>query len=706
MGFLFRMPGLIIRSGFLGPPSIPFLFFIAIPAALAQPLPDQRDLEIDKVEFTGNKTFSGGELQDLIQSKPTPGGISKFLYRLLGEKFGSKPEYFDPDRLEADQKRLVEFYQERGFYDGLIEGKYRIDSSDQSVDILFAIDEKKRSLVDSVVFRGLRGIGEDVAEKIFKEPLIQKGMPYERASGSAEIRRILDILANNGYPAARFEYDSSGAFRTLSTGNFLLVFTLTIGKKYQFGDVGVKVDPPRPDITDNLALRQLDFEPGDVYSREKELSSERNLNRLGLFELATIDHASPADSVSSSKIPIEVLVRPRPRNELSPELLVSDENNEFNLGVGLGFTNRNFLGDGRLFNARSRVRTQSISELFASPAVHDTTTVGSAEIQFQILQPYLFTRTLSGSWTMAFNAQKQKPYILYILKNKMGLSKQFATYTYGSLDWTLERVRPEFLTDSVKPEKVLALLREEDQPQFNSILTLTLQRDRTNDIFSPTAGFFNSIVLEESGILPKLLPRIRLDLPFTQYYKMTLLGRWYQDLTSTRFNILALKLKTGYQDKYGESRTIGVSIPLNRRFFAGGSGSVRGWRARELGQMPEALVEFGGNFIFEGSAELRINQFRGFGKFGFIRMDNIWTVYFVDFGNLWSDITDFRIRDIAAAAGVGFRYETYFGPFRIDYGFRLYDPKEPRGRQTVFKRQFVGETLSGGVIHFGIGHAF
>ncbi len=56
--------------------------------------------------------------------------------------------------------------------------------------------------------------------------------------------------------------------------------------------------------------------------------------------------------------------------------------------------------------------------------------------------------------------------------------------------------------------------------------------------------------------------------------------------------------------------------------------------------------------------------------------------------------------------GVGFRYETYFGPFRIDYGFRLYDPKEPRGRQTIFKRQFIGETLSGGVIHFGIGHAF
>jgi outer membrane protein insertion porin family len=184
------------------------------------------------------------------------------------------------------------------------------------------------------------------------------------------------------------------------------------------------------------------------------------------------------------------------------------------------------------------------------------------------------------------------------------------------------------------------------------------------------------------------------------------MGRWYQDLTSTGYNILALKLKAGDEDKYGESRSRPVSIPLNRRFFAGGSGSIRGWRARELGAMPDALVPFGGNFEFEGSVEMRVNHFRGFGKLGYLRLDNIWGVYFLDFGNLWSNIADFRARDIAVAAGIGFRYDTYFGPFRLDYGIRVYDPKEAAGKQTIFKRRFFGETLSNGVFHFGIGHAF
>jgi outer membrane protein assembly factor BamA len=289
----------------------------------------------------------------------------------------------------------------------------------------------------------------------------------------------------------------------------------------------------------------------------------------------------------------------------------------------------------------------------------------------------------------------------------LGLTNKFATYTTGFLDWTLERVSPEILRDTSAALTTLNALRTEEQPQFNSILTFTLQRDKTNDIFSPTDGFFNSITLEESGILPKMLSRQRSEsLPFTEYYKMTVLGKWFHDISTTRFNILALKLESGFQSKYGESKYVDVQIPLTRRFFSGGGNSVRGWQAHELGAMSNDLVEYGGNFLVEGSVEMRVNHLRGLGKFLFIEMDKIWNAYYLDFGNTWSDITDFKPKEIAIAAGFGFRYETAFGPFRIDYGFRVYDPKEPAGHQTIFKKRFFGETFSGGVLHFGIGQSF
>ena len=104
--------------------------------------------------------------------------------------------------------------------------------------------------------------------------------------------------------------------------------------------------------------------------------------------------------------------------------------------------------------------------------------------------------------------------------------------------------------------------------------------------------------------------------------------------------------------------------------------------------------------------ELRVNHFRGLGEIWKIRMDNIWGVYFIDYGNVWSDITDFKPKQIAVAAGVGLRYDTFFGPFRIDFGIRVYDPTAPPETMTVFRRRFWSETMRDGVFQFGIGQAF
>jgi outer membrane protein insertion porin family len=667
--------------------------------------------QVNKIEFKGNHTFDSDVLKEVIQTRETPGAISQFFYRTFGEKVGSKPEVFDVPMFIEDQQRLREFYQSNGYFNSSISASTSSDSLGSKIDLLFSIEENKLSYIDSIFYSGIDSLPAEIKSKILVAPIIRKGVPYLSSKASSEIARILDYLWNSGYPAAHYDADKSGAFKFLSSDNFFIKFVFVPGKRYTFGDISIHVDPPRKDITNDLSIRQLDFQSGDIFSREKLISSEGSLNRLGLFESARIDHPSISDTSASNIIPIDIYMRPMNRNDLSPELLVSDEGGFFNLGIGLGFINRNFFGDARIFNAHTRIRTQDIQRwnfhnVFHGNGLRDISVKGIIELQFQILQPYFFTRTLSGNWTSTISAEKQELIILSILRNNIGLSKRFATYTYGFFDWTLERVSPEIVQDTAKAQSVLKVLRHEDQPQFNSILTITLQRDKTNDIFSPSTGFFNSISLEESGVLPKLLPGIRAGLPFTQYYKVTLLGRWYQDLTRRRFNILAWKLKSGYQNKYGESKYSSVQIPLNRRFFAGGSGSVRGWRARELGAMPSELIQFGGNFIFEGSVEMRISHFKGFGKLWFLQLDNLLGVYFLDFGNTWSDIVYFKPKQIAVAAGIGLRYETFFGPFRIDYGFRAYDPMAKTGNQTVFQKRFFGETLKNAVFTFGIGHAF
>lgn len=676
----------------------------------AEAVPDS--FEVRGVSFVGNEAFGDDELNEEIFTREGPGFISRFFYGIFGEILGSKAQVLNYDLLQLDIEKLRRYYHRHGYFEVGIHDSLEFDTARAAVDVLFLIEENRRSRVDSLEYRGLEGVDPEVINKIFNEPMLYVGMMFDETRISEEIDRILRVLENEGYATTRFEKEQSFVSRYLSTNNLYIVITFTLGRRLQFGGVTVTINPPREDITEDIVLKQLNFEPGQIYSRDKKISSERNLNRLGVFEAARVEAVPTPAAETTGVVPVEITVRPRDKHELNPEITVSDENNAFNLGLGLGYTNRNFLGDARSFSTRARLRTQSIQEwdfegIRRGRGLRDPSVLGAVEVQFHLAQPYLFTRSLSGTWTFSLSADKQNLYILPIIRNKIGLSNRFSEFTFGFFDWTLERVSAEFLQDTVGAQIALSRLREEERPQFNSIFSVTLQHDRTNDIFSPTRGFFQSITLEESGILPKLLQNLQPGLPFTQFYKIALLGKWYEDVTRTRYNIFAFKLRAGYQDKYGESkRQDSIRIPLNRRFFAGGSGSVRGWKSRDLGAMPNNELQLGGNFILEGSYEMRINYFRGFGNLWFIDLDNFWVVYFLDAGNVWTDLRTFQSKDIALAAGFGIRYETLFGPFRIDYGFRVHDPKERSGKQWIFQKRFFGDILANGVLHFGLGHAF
>lgn len=686
------------------------MLFLLLDPSTSQPRDDER--VIGAVSFVGNETYPDDELASIVRSKESPSSVLVFLNKISFGSLGSPRLYFDQPMFVDDVTRLKTFYENEGFYRTEISHESVPDSAERSIELRFIIREGSRSHIDSITYVGLDTLPSALYEMLRKDPLIRKHRPYERLVAEAEINRILGLLVNNGHPAARFNVEKSAAEHIASTNNFRLILVFEPGPRYNFGDITIVEEPERDDIRDHLIVRELDFKPGELYSHEKERSSERNLNRLDLFESAYLDHPQLTETTYTAAVPINIRVRPRDRHEVAPEVSVSDENNSFNLGLGAAYTNRNFFGDARSFHVRSRVRTQSLGEVFRGTGLRDTFLTGAVELEFQVRQPFLFRRSLSGSWISSVSAEKQRLFILSILRNKIGVTNRYTEHTYAGVEWTLERVSPEILpslADSQAlrdPTTILAGLSQEEQRQFNSILTLSLSRDKTNDLFSPTGGFFQSVTLEESGLLPLMLPRLRGELPFTQYYKVTLFGRWYRDLTSTEYNILALKLKVGYQEKYGQSRGMDINIPLNRRYFGGGSGSVRGWKARQLGAMSDALLEIGGNLVLEGNVEMRINYFRGKGKLFELPLDNIWGVYFLDFGNVWRVASDFRIGDIAAAAGVGLRYDTFFGPFRVDYGFRIYDPKGADGRTFIIQKRFIGETLSEGVLHFGIGHAF
>ncbi len=681
-----------------------------VTAVGAQPETFERGSEICSITFEGNASIGSSALRAQMRTQETPGWADKLLYA-VNDRLGRRNEYYEPLRLGADLGRLRTYYENRGFSSVRIDTAVQAVPHANAVSITITIHEGYRSLIDSLAYHGLENIPYPVPEEVASGQQIKKGDPYDSDLLEAEIKRVVNILQNNGYPNATYLQDSSRASRFASTGNYSIVLAFKPGRWYVFGPIVIRQEVDtlhgariRDDITDDIILRQLDYKTGDTYSLANRINSEHNLNRLGIFDLQSIRILVPPENDPYDSVESIITIRPKDRHELAPELITSNENEAFNLGAGLGFTERNFFGGARIFTTRLRFRTQTI-EKFPNYFGQTTDAVSNLELSFDMLQPYILTNKVRGNWTFSLIVDKQKPYVQNIVQNKIGFTDRFAEFTNGYLDWTLEAINlrrnPNFVIDSSDVE-TLRLLRTVLARQLNSILSFTIQRDKSNDIFNPSQGFIHSATFEEAGVLPVLLRNTLTGLPFTQFYSVILTGRWYFDPSGSRFSILALKLRGGLEEKYGESHSDTTrSIPPLHRFYAGGSSSVRGWNSRDL--IASGVAQLGGNLQLEGSAELRINLFQSL-KDGLL--DKIWLVPAIDFGNVWQEVTDFRVNQVAIGGALGLHYDTIFGPFRVDLGFRIYDPGAEPGHRWIIQKKFFGETIGQSIIHFGIGNAF
>ena len=660
--------------------------------------------EVGQLRFEGNETLNDDQLLNVMNTRETPWAMWKWIYSIFDKEIlgGRKPEYFDPITFSADFHQVKRFYQDNGFIHSQIDTSVSIRPEKKIVSLTFSIKEGRRSLIDTVVYQGFENLSPGVMEELTLNKQTQVGQPYIKNKVEEESHRIIEVFANNGYVNVKLV--SVDARHYASTDNFTLVFVFNPGKRYTFGTISVEQDTASPQRIDStIVLRHLDFTKGEYYGEQKKIESERNLNRLGIFEATKIENALPDTASEITSIPVRVFVRTRPFQELTPEIGVNDENNAFNVLLGIGYIHRNIFGGARNLSTRLRLNLQSIRfGAFNGPILRDSSLVSKVEWTTQLVQPYFFNNKTSFSAAFSAMLDKQTTYYNPSLSFRLGTQSQTATYTRLFIDWNLQLSDPKqvaTLKDTIIQE--LGFIK-----QFNSFVTVTLQRDKRNDIFYPSSGIYQSISIEEGGLFPRTFGRtLGLNLPYSQYVKLTLNGQWYWDPNNKRDLIWATRWRTGAALLFGDSPL--KDIPLTQRFYSGGSGSVRGWRARDLGASMTAYQrQQGSNALFEGTVEARWNLLNGAGTFWFLDLEKISLVFFNDFGNLWTAPQKMRLSEIAMAFGFGLRYNTIAGPIRIDFGMKLYDPDAPAARRWVTQKGFFPETVKNGILHLGVGHTF
>ena len=114
-------------------------------------------------------------------------------------------------------------------------------------------------------------------------------------------------------------------------------------------------------------------------------------------------------------------------------------------------------------------------------------------------------------------------------------------------------------------------------------------------------------------------------------------------------------------------------VPPNKRFYAGGGGSVRGYGHQLLGPLDTQNVPLGGRSLAEVGTELRIKT-----------TETIGFVTFLEGGSVSvNKMPDFRGRNMLWGTGFGARYYSAVGPIRLDIAFPLKRRKDPSSGKAI-----------------------
>ena len=698
-----------------------FLFAANIKAQLIE----TGKYELTSVQFIGNFEIPSQILQTTVSAKESPGWFSQTLQKYTS--FGEEAVYFDPALLIPDQETLRDFYFSNGFFKAKITSKYEIDTVNSTAAIFYIIDEGVPAVLKSLKITGLDELPYEFFENVQNIAKIDTTKPFSGKLVDEKKNSILTFCRDHGYMLVNTNGSPIVVIDTMKN-RVDVSMDFVLGNRYKVNEIKVEKTGFGKDLVEEELIKEVAAIKTDSYYSFFDIQKAQvRLYRTNLFNSAVI--TGIVSDTSGNKVPLNVFTDIGLLHELSPEIIVNNEDNVFNLGFGVGYTKKNFLGGARKFTLSTSAAAQSITEFITHPSINDTTVYGYADIRATLEQPFVFGQPINTKLENYLTVQKRKAeYNATIYGAKLSLNfelprKVFLTSFTTYLNWEHSRYiyRKQYIIDAfttlimnnlnVGQDSALVLVGELLEGQTdksirstNAVIGFDFGANHTDNFFFPTEGYNFSVILEDGNLVPYLFSKLLgYEESSTGYLKTVFTGSAFQSLFNSKQNILGVKLRAGYAFAYRGDVSL---IPLNRRFYSGGSNSLRGWQSREL--VPQETnfdignttnedfeaflfkgVTPGGFCQLEGSLEARL---RLFGQVG--------TTIFADFGNTWNKLSQVQIDEVAVAIGFGLRYYSDFAPIRLDFGFKFYDPAN---RNSFFTKKIMSDTFQ---LHLGIGEAF
>ncbi len=600
-----------------------FLLFICPFSAMSQD-----NAEIRRVKFEGNDAFSDGDLLDEISFEK-----SSWIKQTI---FNHQPKFYSENAWEMNKAQLKAFYQSEGYLHVKIkEPELEMHPRKYKVDITITIQEGKPVIVNQVDFMTEKGgrkdslLESDEWEKLQKDLEVEAGARFRDEEVKSDQDAIKSWFSSRGYayvgaaPSITFTADTLGANLDWQIRKRSLVY---------FGEISIEGAKRTPE---SGIRRQFEIEEGELYSSNNLSRTQQQIYDLGLFRIASVQ--APLTDRSRDTVSVNVSINEAPR--LSTRVGVGyGREDQFRTFADMRYLNfPGSIQQTNLYAKHSGLEPYRFEVTVTHPAI-----IGPrSSLDFK---PFIRTRDEPGFESLLWGGD-------------LVLHQYFTNDLRGSATLYFERVDIDISSDFERSLDEMAISR-----YSKNGVSLGLFYNTANPRFDPTTGW--SIAATTSGNSALFGS----PYPFLKY-----LFEVKKFSAITNGLILALRLKMG-----GINPVAGAgSTPVEERFFAGGSQSLRGWLRQMLGPMDSDGIPIGGNSTIEGSIEPRIKI-----------IHPVSMVVFMDYGNVWREENHYDFSDFRFAAGTGVRVSTPIGPVGIDFARPVFDTK------TAWE------------FHLNIGHAF
>ena len=633
----------------------------------------KKKIKIAKLIFRGNEEVKSSKLAGTMKETK-----QRRWWRVW------KASKFLDFEYDNDKKALIAKYNQMGYRDARIISDTIYASKKNAINVEINLEEGRKYYFRNITWSGNTKYSSEVLAKVLG---IKKGDVYDQSRLDANL-----FMNPNGRDVSSLYLDDGYLFFNVQPTEILVVndsidleMRVREGKQATINKVTVVGNSK---TNDHVILRELRTKPGQLFSRQDIIRSQRQLSQLGYFNAETLG-VDPKPNPVDGTVDIEYTVEEKPSDQI-----------ELSGGWGagrivgtLGVTFNNFslrnmfkkgawrplpAGDGQ----RLSVRAQSNGLFFQS-------------YNFSFMEPWLGGNKPNSFSVSAYHSVQSNG-IQQGESNReairiTGVSVGLGTRMSWPDDFFLMQHELNYQNYILDNYQLISGFNNGNSHTFS--YKLSISRNSIGDPIFPTYG---SVISGSGEFTPPFSVFTGLDyktapasekFKLIEYHKWKFDAKWYIALAKNL--VIETKMQFGFLGGY--NKNLGIS-PFER-FYVGGDGlSGFGLDGREIvalrGYDNNSLSSsFGGTIFTKYGAEFRYRVSPN-------PQATVYVLAFAEAGDSWLTFNEFKPFQLKKSAGVGVRiFLPMFGLLGLDYGWRFDDVP---GRPDMAPGQF----------HFSIGQQF